>query len=258
MTMIGFEQTPNGQIKEYLPPSEQLFSDREKRVMFFNLFNAYCENDMKFTKKELDLGDTIYEVFRNKIDKLLYLSCVYRASSAKQNNIFKWKVSCTIDDFSGKSMQKNINPNVSLVLVEKWIRLIAGDSGYRFLADLDDMFLHLVYERAKLVNRHNEVLLFEKSIVIVHHDENVSNTLLIPSYRMIDKNNLQKDPSIAKHMQTVFDTLNTTDIRQVYLVYPKHATFKKHINIKVPHQVLLNEEDYRVKVVPYSFSFCSK
>lgn len=258
MTMIGFEQTPNGQIKEYLPASEQLLSDREKRVMFFNLFNAYCEKGMKFTKKEIERGDTIYEVFQNKIDKLLYLSSVYTALPIHRNNIFGWKVSRTISDFPGKNMQKIINPNVSLVLVEKWIRLISGESGYRFLADLDDMFLHLVYERAKLVNKHNEVLLFEKSIVIVHHDENVSNTLLIPSYRMIDKNNLQKDPSIAKQMQTVFDTLNTTDIRQVYLVYPKHATFKKHINIKVPHQVLLNEEDYRVKVVPYSFSFCSK
>lgn len=43
----------------------------------------------------------------------------------------------------------------------------------------------------------------------------------------------------------------------VYLVYPKREDFRKHIELKFP-ELALNEEEYRVKLIPYSFSFCLK
>jgi len=151
-----------------------------------------------------------------------------------------------------------INPKVSLEQAAKLIDLICNHKECKFLCDLDDMFLHLVYERVKLVNRKNKVLLFDKTIVIQDHRKGVSPTLLIPAYSKIDKNNLYHEPIISQHMQTVLSTLKETQIRQIYLVYPKHPEFKKHVSIKLLDKIPLSEEEYRVKVIPYSFSFCIK
>ncbi|UFH58302.1 hypothetical protein [Sulfurovum mangrovi] len=258
MTFVGFEQKNNGKIKEYLPYSEQLTSDREKRIMFFHLFNAYVGDEMKFSKKEMHQGKDIYEVFRNKIENMLFIPCIFTGKPPVKIRSIEGKVSQSINQFTRRGHKKVIRSSVSMEKAAKWIDMIRGGGRYRFLADLDDMFLHLVYERAKMVNKENRVLLYEKSIVIENHSTEVPDTLLIPSYHMIDQDNLSKEPVITRDMQTVFRTLNHTKIRQIYLVYPKHTMFKKHISVKMPPQVPLREEEYRVKVIPYSFSFCAK
>lgn len=258
MTFVGFEQKSNGQIKEYLPYSEQLSSDREKRIMFFHLFNAYMGEEMQFTKKEMLQGDNIYEVFRNKIEKMLFAPCISPGKPPVKIRSVSGKYSRSVNLFSPEAYKKVIHPSVSIGEAVKWIGIIKGVEGYRFLADMDDMFLHLVYERAKIVNRENKVLLYDKSILIQNRREEVSDTLLIPTYHMIDKDNLTNEPTVYKHMQTVLKTLNQTEIRQIYLVYPKHTMFKKHINVRMSHQVSLEEEEYNVKVIPYSFSFCTR
>jgi len=120
------------------------------------------------------------------------------------------------------------------------------------------MFLHLVYERAKLVNKDAEVLLFEKSIVIRKKEKNLSPTLLIPSYAQVSKESIYGDDIVSKHLKTVLKTLKETEIRQIYLVYPKHDKFKKHLRIRLMDKVPLAEEEYRVKMIPYSFSFCTR
>lgn len=258
MTIVGFEQKSNGEIKEYLPYSEQLSCEREKRIMFFHLFNAYVGKEMKITKKEMLQGENIFEVFRNKIEKMLFMPCIFPGKPPVKITSIASKPSLSVNLFVRGGYKKIASPFSSIEKVAKWIDLISDGKSFRFLADLDDMFLHLVYERAKMVNKENNVLLYEKSIVIQDHRDEVPDTLLIPSYHMIDQDNLGDEPVVTKHMQTVFKTLNDTKIRQIYLVYPKHTMFKKHINVKVPHQVSLKDEEYRVKVIPYSFSFCAK
>ena len=258
MTIVGFEQKENGEIKEYLPYSEQLSDDREKRIMFFHLFNAYFGKEMKITKKDMLQGNNIYEVFRNKIEKMLFMPCILSSRPPVKIISIAVKPSQSVNLFVRGGYKKVVDPCISIEEVAKWIDMISDKGRYRFLADLDDMFLHLVYERAKMVNKENKVLLYEKNILIQNHRDDVPDTLLIPSYHMIDQDNLNKEPTVYKHMQTVFKTLNHTKIRQIYLVYPKHTMFKKHINVKMPHQISLREEEYRVKVIPYSFSFCAR
>lgn len=258
MTIVGFEQEKNGKIKEYLPYSKQLSSEREKRIMFFHLFNAYVGEEMKIRKKEMLQGRNIYEVVRNKIEKIFFVPCILRWKPPVTTAFTPNKSSHSVNLFVSGGYQKVIDPSVSVEEAAKWIALISDGKQFRFLAGLDDMFLHLVYERAKMVNRENRVLLYEKSIVIENSRDEVPDTLLIPSYHMIDKDNLGNEPVVAEHMQTVLKTLNDTKIRQIYLVYPKHTMFKKHINVRIPHQISLEEEEYSVKVIPYSFSFCTR
>lgn len=257
MVIAGFEKTSNGIIKEYLPKNDQLASKNEQRQMFLHMFNTYVDEEIRLSKKEMLNGQNIYEVFRNKIEKMLFIPCALQ--SQPPYNIVN--IACIPSRFINVFVQggyKNriINPKVSLEQVAKLIDLIYNNNECKLLCNLDDMFLHLMYERVKLVNKKNKVFLFDKTIVIQDHREEVSPTLLIAAYTKIDKNNLYEEPVISHHMQTVLSTLKETQIRQIYLVYPKHPEFKRHVSIKLLDKVPLEEDEYRVKVIPYSFSFC--
>ncbi len=220
-TQVGFITNKNNRVIEYLPQNEQFSTQKEKRKIFFNLYNYYVEKDMRLTKSEMHNGANIYEVFKNKIDSLNAL-------------------------------------DKSLRLRQKFINLIDFHGRKELLFDLDDMFLHLVYERAKKVNPHSKVLLFKKSIVIKDPREDVSDTLLIPSYMKLERETIMSDPTIKIHMNEACITVNETEIKQVYLVYPKHPKFMKHISVDLHSKVKLRDEEYRVKMIPYSFSFCTK
>ncbi|TET89907.1 MAG: hypothetical protein E3J96_01045 [Sulfurovum sp.] len=264
MTIVGFEQTSNGQIREYLPKNEQLASENEQRQMFLHMFNAYVDEEMRLSKKEMLDGQNIYEVFRNKIEKMLFTPCILQGNTPRNIVNIACIPSRSINVFvqggyeKQEKYKKIVNPKAPLKQISKLIDLVYNNKECKLLCNLDDMFLHLVYERVKLVNKQNKVLLFDKTIVIQDRRKDVSPTLLIPAYTKIDKNNLYDEPIISHHMQTVLSTLKETQIRQIFLVYPKHPEFKKHVSIKLLDKIPLGEDEYRVKVIPYSFSFCIK
>ena len=258
MTIVGFEKTSNGIIKEYLPKNEQLASEYEQRQMFLHMFNTYVEKKMKLSKKEMLHGDDLYQVFKNKIESMLFMPCILQNQPPQMNGI-SWLPTHSIAVFvQGGYKNRLIKPQVSLSLISNMIDLIYNHSETKLFCDLDDMFLHLVYERTKQVNRHNEVLLFEKTIVINQKNKSNSSILIIPAYGKVDHENMEKDPIISKHMKTVLSTLKETQIRQIYLIYPKHTSFKRHLTVKLLDKIPLKEDEYRVKVIPYSFSFCIK
>ena len=239
-TLVGFSLN-KGKVVEYLPKNEQFSSKAEQRRIFFSLYNHYVESDMKLSKKEIANGENIYEVFKNKIKTL---TCCTRWSPSQ------------IHVMRGYNTRNLLLK--SLMLGQKFSQLIQEGSNKNLLFDLDDMFLHLVYERVKKVNPKSNIVLLEKSIVIIDPRENVSSTLLIPSYLKLERSTINSDPCIKEQMDEACKALNETEIKQVYLVYPKHPKFTKHINVDLHDKVRLSEEEYRVKMIPYSFSFCTR
>ena len=255
--LIGFTKHNDGTYKEYLPYNEQLSSDVHKRAIFFNMFNMYLDKELRFTKQEIALNASLEQTFRHKIHALIDISCIKKYVPAR-NITLDMTSSLLIHAYF---LRRNIHfplPKKPLMLVGKVISLIYKPSGLSLMLDLDDMFLHLVYERIKRVNRYADVYLNEKSILIKDKREHVPNSLIIPSYRKLDKERLYSDEDFIIQMNSVEHTINKGEISQVFLVYPKHPNFKKHINIKLPYQTKLTEDEYKVKVMPYSFSFCAK
>ena len=259
MKLVGFTKQVNGTYKEYLPYNEQLTSDKQKRVIFFNMFNMYIDKDLQFSKKEMRQNCTIEETFERKIISSIDISCIKTFTPYSGANI-KIDITSSLLIFAYFTHRPISFPlkNKPLLPIGKLINLIYTPKGLSLLLDLDDMFLHLVYERIKKVNRYADVLLYEKSIVIKDKREGVADTLVIPSYRKLDKDHLYEDIDFITQMNGVEKTLKEGDISQIFLVYPKHPNFEKHINIKLPFQAKLSEDEYKVKVMPYSFSFCAK
>jgi len=93
MSYVGFIHTENGGIREYLPSNEQLQNDREKRIMFFHLYNTYVEQEMTLSREEIDQGENIHEVFCNKINQLLQVSSAFPAQNIQK--IFKVDIAST-------------------------------------------------------------------------------------------------------------------------------------------------------------------
>jgi hypothetical protein len=246
--MVGFRLDNKQNVVEFLPKNEQLNSEKKRRAIFFNLYNYYVDQEMRLTKVEIKNGANIYEVFQNKIASL---SCCTHVSPV----LFKLNVNThNIRFHHGCNNQEN-----TLKLRKKFENLVKLGSNAELFFDLDDMFLHLVYERAKKVNPKGNVVLLEKSILIIDQRENVSSSLLIPSYLKLERESINFNSKIKEQMEEACKTLNETEkIKQVYLIYPKHPKFMKHINVDLHDKVRLRDEEYRVKMIPYSFSFCTK
>ena len=259
MKLVGFTKQNDGTYREFLPYNEQLSSDVHKRAIFFSMFNSYMDKELQFSNTEISRPCNIEKTFKTKIITEIDISFI---------KPFKPNVEAGIHiDFTSTLLIHAYFLGVTIafpfkkkpfLLVGKLISLIYTPSGLSLMLNLEDMFLHLVYERIKKVNRNAEVLLFEDSIVIKDRRPEVPDSLIIPSYRKIEKDNLFQDDAFKKQMHTVQETLNTGEITQVYLVYPKHPNFKKYININMPKQNHLGEGEYQVKIMPYSFSFCTK
>lgn len=259
MQLVGFKTSSDGSYLEFLPYNEQFSSDIQKRAIFFNLFNMYMDKTYQFSKKEIAQPFSLRQTFKQKIISLIDLSCIQPFTPQKKGDIRIDVASSLLiyAYFTGKPISFPLSTKPFLP-VGKLISLIYTPQGISLMLDLDDMFLHLVYERIKKVNHYADVLLFEKNIIIKDKRAWVPNSMVIPSYKKIEKEHLYHDKSFVAQMSLVAETLNMKEIKHIYLVYPKHPCFQKYINIKLPYQTSLNENEYKVKVMPYSFSFCTK
>ena len=242
--MVGFRLDRKNKVVEYLPQNEQYSSLIKRRAIFFNLYNYYVEKEMRLTKNEIKNGANIYEVFQNKIKSLAHYTLAQPLLLNVKPSNFKFTKGC------------NNEREKKLKLHKKFSQLL---SKKELLFDLDDMFLHLVYERAKKINSKATVHLLEKSILIIDPREEVSSTLLIPSYMKLEKENINSNLTVKTQIEEACKNINESKkVKQVFLIYPKHPKFMKHINVNLHDKVKLREEEYRVKMIPYSFSFCTK
>lgn len=259
MQYVGFSKSKSGTYKEFLPYSEQLKTKKQQRAIFFHMFNTYVEKGLQFSKQEISTSVSIENTFRRKIVRKIDISCIkpFVPYSGKCIEIDIATSLLIYAYFTKKSISFPLRKK-PFMAVGKLIELIYSKEGLNLLMDVEDMFLHLVYERLKKVNKYADILLYEKHIVIRDKREHVSDSLIIPQYRKINKDKLYHDKAFVKQMNTVQETLNHGEIHQIYLVYPKHPNFSKHINIKLTNKVKLCANEYTVKVTPYSFSFCDK
>lgn len=217
MSRVGFVKRGDFVI-EHLPKNEQLSTQNEKRMMFFNLYNYYVEKDMRLSNKEIQNGANIYNIFENKISSLI----------------------------TGSQTQLKFTQLIDL-------------NANELLFDMNDMFLHLVYERIKLVNKHNRVVLLDESIMIYDDTDRESSTLVVPNYIEIDTQGVKRgDARVSEDLKKAKEILGDSDIKQIYLVYPKHNGFTKHITVNFSDKTTTLDSEYRVKIIPYSFSFCTR
>jgi len=218
----------------------------QRRNLFFSMYNYYVEKDMRFLKEEYVGFKDIKSVFETKIDSLLKKD--YTDADIASKNIMQAY-------HDNKSYIPSTKPNLP---VAKLINFIYRQGSCSLMLDLDDMFLNLVYERIKIVNKTCDIVMGENEIIMYDKDPDVSPTLVIPIYKTIHNNSLKTDDTVTQNITIAREYLKSQKIRQIFLVFPKSDGFSKHIDLKFDDSVPITEDEYRVKMIPYSFSFCIK
>jgi hypothetical protein len=251
MEFTGFLQDKDDKVIEYLPHNEQMKSLDQRRALFFNMYNFYMEKDLRFTKDEYLGKSNILTVFKKKIEELLKPCYFTQRSRAFKIDIASTKIIHAYQ--KGSAITVLQNPKLK---VAKLINLIYRQGSYSLLLDIDDMFLNLVYERIKKVNRESKVVLGDKEIIIYDKNPDASPTLVIPFYKSIQKSNMREDSTVNKNINLAMKHLKEEKILQIFLVFPKSIGFSKHIDLKFHNDIKLKDDQYRVKMIPYSFSFC--
>ncbi|WP_024953909.1 hypothetical protein [Sulfurospirillum arcachonense] len=195
----------------------------------------YLPPNSQYTKEERRL--VFFKFYKYYVDKKLRLN----AEDIKNGrNIY--------EVFQNKLKDNTISESLKQFIL---------NSQESMLFNLDDMFLHLVYERSKRANPDAKVSLMGDNIVIRDDENETTPTMLYVSYLKVDKKNFFNSSIVKKQVDDSAKIINETDIKQVYLVYPKQSDFTKHIKLNLLEKVKFNFDEYRVKLVPYSFSFCT-
>lgn len=235
---------------EFLPSFDKFQNEANKRLMFLKFFNQETSCDMRFSKEELKSckNQSLFEIFEKKIrSNLQFDSYVYAPikkinfeATRKVDDFFK-KIKCetTLKSFSLKNSLEKSNIDLALKLID-----VLEECNYSFYLDGEKIFKNFVTNKIIRANVSKEVYVNQDSLDIKTASD-FSNTKIFTFWKLLDSNNLQID----EHIKKAVECIETTEFKQVYLVYPKNEKFNRHIKIKCDDVTC---DEYEIKLVPYS------
>lgn len=247
MGRLGFDLE-----NEFLPSFDKFQTMRNQRLMFLKFFNQEVSCDIRFSKEELkDCKEvSLFNIFAKKIIKNLQFDS-YVSTSLKEvdvektnkiNSFYKKldsQVSLRAKRFSILNSLSVGNIDISLKLIN-----ILEECKCSFFLDGEKIFKNFVSHKVLRSDGSREVYVNSDSIDVVTK-ENDFCTKIFTFWEFLDSSNLQ----IQKHIDKAVKCIETSEFKQVYLVYPKNEKFNKHIRIKTND---LRTDEYEIKLVPYS------
>lgn len=243
MGNIGFDIN-----EEFIPSFDKFNNEANKRLMFLKFFNQEVDYETRFSKEELMLckTETLFEIFTKKILKNLQYDA-YVKTAIKSIDI---EASKKINRFLEKIGQKEIKQSIKNSLEESNMQValnlidILEECNYSLYLDGEKIFKNFVSNKLIRNNSTKELYINEDSIDI-KIGNGFSDTKLFTFWQLLDSKNL----NIDEHIKKAVECINNTEIKQVYLVYPKNENFDRHIQIKSDE---VSCEEYHIKLVPYS------
>lgn len=245
MKKIGFDKN-----LEFLPSFDKFQSTVNQRVMFLKLFNQEVTCNLRFSKKEFIAcrKESLFNIFVKKIfSHLLYVdatsySFILDVEKSIKINKFIKKVNLentyNFKNFSLLNKEpKNINVAVDLIDIFE-------EQGCSFYLDGNKVFKNFVSNKIITNNKSKKIDVNSDSIDI-ESEENSFKTKIFTFWEFINSKSLEID----KHIQKAVNCINNGDFKQIYLVYPKHEKFDKHIRIRT-EKITCGE--YEIKLIPYS------
>ncbi|WP_072681362.1 hypothetical protein [Arcobacter sp. LA11] len=245
MNKIGFNKNI-----ESLPSFDKFQSIVNQRVMFLKFFNQEVSCKLKFSKEEFKAcrKQSLFNIFIKKI----YSHLLYTDNST---NSFKLDIekSIKINKFLKKTNKENdfkfknfsfsnknrVDINIAVSLID-----ILEESGCSLYLDGNKIFKNFVSNKIIKNNESKKIDVNSDSIDIVS-EENSFRTKIFTFWEFINSKSLQID----EHIQKAISCINSSDFKQIYLVYPKNENFDKHIRIRTEG---ITCSEYEIKLIPYS------
>lgn len=230
---------------EFLPTFDMFNSIERQRLMFLKLYNIKVPCKEQFSQQEIlsSRNEPIFSTFREKIYSLLPKK-FYKSSSFKVD-IYKSELINKFVKISNKNISYiKLNEKEDISLAIKIIKRFDGEDLKLFLNG-EDIFNKFVSKKIKDLNFDREVKVLKDEITIYPKD-NIA-TKIYPYWKFFNKDNLE---DIQPDIKRAIKCIENSECKQVYLVYPRHENFDKHIEIKVSK--LDKFENYKIKLIPYS------
>lgn len=228
---FGFEASKDG-VNEFYP---LIFKDQniqEKRKAFLVQFNL-CVGEVGL-KLSLNSKTSLHESFNNKINELILQN---PAKNSYEKNL--------INLYLSKEYEKiSIMPKISQNPAIKLINLLYAKENQGLCFNASMLFESFVFEKIKKIHSFENVTMRENIIIL--NCQKHQELGILPCFKHI----LQNDPKEANEdIQNAFYLLKKYNLPQLYLVFPRHENFRKHISIRTR-----NSDDIKLKLVPYSIT----
>lgn len=256
MRKIGFIRA-NGKIKEILPHSYHIHSLSNRRKMFLSMLNAVLPTQAHF--KFLHCVKVKEDIFTLLQEKVMSFLPMHRLRPEIGHPV----VTILIHDSGiiNRFLALSETPKGRFLSQNGWAQVPVSSIGYNhpaaviaslmiqenqigMLMDLDQLFTETVFTRIKplkgsVVSRDEQ---------FIHICENGRVTRLHPRWKRVHPGMLSHRKN---HIERAFDEMSNDPIDAYYLVYPKMDDFTRHI-------VVQNRDESALKIIPYSFTFCTK
>ncbi len=257
MRKIGFTQFKNS-TKEILPKTYKVNEITCQRKMFCTMINQYLSTASQFNlnnshifKSDLlnmfeDKIMSFFQFYKFRPEKTQKIVHIYKEDSMLINQYFKQS-----QNHKMRYMTKSIHFNPEFRMLFGYshpaidlIQLIFNGKEVEMMLDLNEIFTRTVFNRIKKEDSKTVTL----NSPYIHITQDGHTTRLHPRWKHIDPENLKQR---ASDIDDGFAQLNTEEIDQCYLVYPKRDNFKRHITLK-------DESSQELKMIPYSFTFSNR
>lgn len=247
METFGFKRELNGTVTERLPQVVGFETVEQKRAIAIELINSQLPDKSKINLQNTHLGLNLYEILFDQITTLSNTikkgcsGCGCTASSLLIVQSFFASINLYKRD------EDLIDKNICGA--SKIIELFNLSSFSLDLnLDINSSFTNLVYQRMIPMNNQKTIICHKNKIEV--KEEGKKALTIYPKWQDIDTSALYSlDNDIEKAGKTISNNCN-----QVYLVFPKNESFKKHV--KILHSGI--KENETIKLIPYSFSFTER
>lgn len=257
MRKIGFVQTAHGE-KEMLPRTYGIETLAARRKMCLTMINDSLRPEERFSlQNDTQFSGSLHAIFKAKIfsffqmhglrpERAQRVTRIYAKESLLFNHYFKTEqdpkacffARATPAQTPGVPSASYIHPAASL------IRLIFDGAAIGLSLELDSLFAQTVYRRIK---RDKETTV-SLDLPYIHIDSHGVRTRLYPRWKRLDPTNAYTRQRTLREGR---NHLRESGVHECYFIYPKTEKFRRHIEVRT-------EAAGRVKVVPYSFTFCVK
>ena len=256
MRKIGFTLT-NHRIKEVLPHSYHIHTLSNRRKMFLSMLNTMLPKEAHFNLSRCKkVKQDVYTLLRDKVMSFLPMHRLRPETSQPIVSIliyesgvinrFLQRIDTPLGDYLSSRGYKGIvystsgfdHPAAALA------SLMIHGGKIEMMLDLDELFTQTVFKRIKP----QEGTIVTRNESFIHISSGGQVTRLHPRWKRMSSDSL----NLCKgHINTAFEELNRDPIDAYYLVYPKMDDFTQHI-------VVQNCDENALKIIPYSFTFCTK
>jgi len=257
MRTIGFMDTRSGE-KEILPRTYGIESIEERRRMFFMLINdSLCAQAKIPTRDEGLFRCSLHVIFKEKIfsffqmhrlrpERAQRIVKVHAHESLLFNQFFKQE-----RDPKSRYLTRGVLFDPAFAMLTGYghpaatlIGMIFDGKNVGLTLDLNRLFAETVYRRIPREPGTTVTL----DAPYIHIDSHGVRTRLYPRWKRLDpKNDRTRKAAVEEGIRQLGDD----GVNQCFLLYPKTEKFRRHIEVNTGMPG-------RLKVVPYSFTFCNR